>query len=236
MENNNILEDLDKLQSEALSALDRLTSYDSLQEWRVLYMGRRGSLTTVLRQLGSLSPDERRTVGAAGNKLKNILEERLSTAEQRVKDAELHELASSVGLDVTLPGRPVVAGRLHPSTQIVREICAAFVSMGFQVSEGPEVEWDKYNFEKLNIPKDHPARDMWDTLWIDYKDENGNLPMLLRTHTSPMQIRLMEDAAPPLRVLIPGKCYRYEATDATHESQFYQIEGLAVDEGITFAD
>lgn len=236
MENNNILEDLDKLQSEALSALDKLTSYDSLQEWRVLYMGRRGSLTAVLRQLGSLSPDERKTVGAAGNKLKTILEECLSSAEQRVKDAELHELASGAGLDVTLPGRPVVAGRLHPSTQIVREICTAFVSMGFQVSEGPEVEWDKYNFEKLNIPKDHPARDMWDTLWIDYKDENGNLPMLLRTHTSPMQIRLMEDATPPLRVLIPGKCYRYEATDATHESQFYQIEGLAVDEGITFAD
>ena len=236
MENNNILEDLDKLQSEALSALDKLTSYDSLQEWRVLYMGRRGSLTTVLRQLGSLSPDERKIVGAAGNKLKNILEERLAAAEQRVEDAELHELASGVGLDVTLPGRPVVAGRLHPSTQIVREICSAFVSMGFQVSEGPEVEWDKYNFEKLNIPKDHPARDMWDTLWIDYKDEGGNLPMLLRTHTSPMQARYMEYSQPPIRVLVPGKCYRYEATDATHESQFYQIEGLAVDEGITFAD
>ena len=199
-------------------------------------MGRRGSLTTVLRQLGSLSPDERKIVGAAGNKLKNILEERLSAAEQRVKDAELHELASGVGLDVTLPGRPVVAGRLHPSTQIVREICSSFVSMGFQVSEGPEVEWDKYNFEMLNIPKDHPARDMFDTLWIDYNDPTGKQSMLLRTHTSPMQARTMERMSPPIRVVVPGKVYRYEATDSTHEWHFSQVEGLAVDKGITFAD
>jgi phenylalanyl-tRNA synthetase alpha chain len=108
--------------------------------------------------------------------------------------------------------------------------------MGFQVVEGPEVEWDQYNFEMLNIPRDHPARDMWDTLWIDDVDEHGERPMLLRTHTSPMQIRVMENTQPPVRVLVPGKCYRYEATDATHESQFYQVEGLAVDEGITFAD
>jgi phenylalanyl-tRNA synthetase alpha chain len=108
--------------------------------------------------------------------------------------------------------------------------------MGFQVVEGPEVEWDHYNFEMLNIPKDHPARDMWDTLWIDHVNEQGERPMLLRTHTSPMQVRIMESKEPPIRVLVPGKCYRYEATDATHESQFYQVEGLAVDEGITFAD
>ncbi len=153
-----------------------------------------------------------------------------------MREAELKTMAEQGRLDVTLPGRPVSLGRLHPTTQIVREICAAFVSMGFQVVEGPEVEWDHYNFEMLNIPKDHPARDMWDTLWIDHVDEQGEQSMLLRTHTSPMQVRIMENSEPPVRMLVPGKCYRYEATDATHESQFYQVEGLAVDEGITFAD
>ena len=108
--------------------------------------------------------------------------------------------------------------------------------MGFEIVVGPEVEWDHYNFEKLNIPKDHPARDMWDTLWIDYENENREKSMLMRTHTSPMQVRIMENSQPPLRVLVPGKCYRYEATDATHESQFYQVEGLVVDQGITYAD
>ncbi|MFH1486162.1 MAG: phenylalanine--tRNA ligase subunit alpha, partial [Chloroflexota bacterium] len=134
------------------------------------------------------------------------------------------------------PGRRPLLGRLHPVTQMVREICAAFVSMGFQVVEGPEVEWDYYNFEALNIPKDHPARDMWDTFWMDAKNEQGERDMLLRTHTSPMQIRVMEKTRPPVRVVVPGKCYRYEATDATHESMLYQIEGLAVDKNITLAD
>jgi phenylalanyl-tRNA synthetase alpha chain len=124
-------------------------------------------------------------------------------------------------------------GGLHPTTQMVRQICAAFSDMGFSVVEGPEVEWDYYNFEALNIPRDHPARDMWDTLWIDPEAER---PMLLRTHTSPMQVRVMEQTRPPVRVVVPGRCYRYEATDATHESIFYQVEGLVVDEGITFAD
>jgi phenylalanyl-tRNA synthetase alpha chain len=118
---------------------------------------------------------------------------------------------------------------------MLREACAVFAAMGFEVVEGPEVEWDYYNFEALNIPRDHPARDMWATLWIDYQNEAGERPMLLRTHTSPMQIRFMEKRQPPIRVLMPGKVYRYEATDATHESMFYQIEGLAVDKGISMA-
>src|SRR5262249_39725690 len=138
-------------------------------------------------------------------------------------------------IDVTLPGRPVPVGRLHPTTQVVRRVCATFQSMGFQVVEGPEVELDYYNFEALKIPKDHPARDMWDTLWIagEHEDDRG---VLLRTHTSPMQVRVMENTQPPVRVVVPGRCYRFEATDATHESIFYQIEGLAVDKGISMAD
>ena len=135
-----------------------------------------------------------------------------------------------------MPGRPVATGRLHPTTQIMREICGAFAGMGFQIVEGPEVEWDKYNFEMLNIPRDHPARDTWNSLWIDQRNQEGELNMLLRTHTSPMQARVMEQMEPPVRVIVPGKCYRYEATDPTHEWHFFQCEGLAVDEGITFAD
>ena len=175
-------------------------------------------------------------MGSAGNHTKGLLEEEFSSKEREIKEAQLHRLTGQEPLDVTLPGRPIGIGRLHPTTQIVREICTAFTSMGFQVVEGPEVEWDRYNFEMLNIPKDHPARDMWNTLWIDYQDENGEYPLLLRTHTSPMQARVMESTQPPVRVIVPGKCYRYEATDATHEWHFYQVEGLAVDEGITFAD
>ena len=231
-----LLKNLDELQARALKELEESASSEALEQWRVAFLGRRGELTQVLRGLSSIAPEERRTVGAAANKVKDVLEERLAGAEEAVKAIHLKALAEQGRIDVTLPGRTLPVGRLHPTTQMVREICDAFVSMGFQIVEGPEVEWGRYNFEMLNIPKDHPARDMWDTLWIDYQDENGERPMLLRTHTSPMQIRTMESSQPPIRVVVPGKCYRYEATDATHEWHFYQIEGLAVDEGITFAD
>ena len=231
-----LLKDLQELQARALTALEEPASSAALERWRVAFLGRRGELTQALRGLASIAQEERRVVGAAANGVKAVLEERLASAEESVKAAQLAALAEQGRIDVTLPGRPLSLGRLHPTTQIVREICDAFVSMGFQVVEGPEVEWDRYNFEMLNIPKDHPARDMWDTLWIDYRDENGERPMLLRTHTSPVQIRTMESSQPPIRIVAPGKCYRYEATDATHEWHFYQVEGLAVDEGITFAD
>ena len=234
-----LLRNLEELQSRALDELGSSKSPDAIELWRVAYLGRRGELTQVLRGLGPLAPEDRRAVGAAANNVKAVLEEHLAQAEDALKGAALQLLAERSQFDVTLPGRPMRLGRLHPTTQILREICSAFVSMGFQVVEGPEVEWDHYNFEMLNIPKDHPARDMWDTLWIDADGkggEDGESPMLLRTHTSPMQIRIMESNKPPLRVVVPGKCYRYEATDQTHESQFYQVEGLAVDEGITFAD
>ncbi|MDA0988716.1 MAG: phenylalanine--tRNA ligase subunit alpha [Chloroflexi bacterium] len=236
MTTDNLLRNLEELQAKALDDLKASSSQEAVEQWRVAYMGRRGELTQVLRGLAPLAPEERRIVGAAANKVKALLEEGLAGAEDAIKSAALQAMAEQGRIDVTLPGRPVPLGRLHPTTQILREICAAFVSMGFQVVEGPEVEWDHYNFEMLNIPKDHPARDMWDTLWVDHVDEQGERPMLLRTHTSPMQIHTMENTEPPIRVLVPGKCYRYEATDATHESQFYQVEGLAVDEGITFAD
>ncbi len=229
-------ERIDALKSRALEALASTSDPPALDEWRIVYLGRRGELTQLLRSLGSLPADERPRIGAAANAVRAILQEALTEREDALKGAEAQAAGPGTSIDVTLPGWPIPRGGLHPTTRVVREICAAFGSMGFSVVEGPEIEWDRYNFEMLNIPKDHPARDMWDTLWIDYENEDGERPMLLRTHTSPMQARIMESTAPPVRVVIPGKCYRYEATDPRHEWHFYQIEGLAVDRGITMTD
>ena len=209
---------------------------EELENWRVLYLGRKSRLTSILRSLKELPEEERRRVGALANKARALLEQALAEKEERLRESRISGLAREEQLDVTRPGRLLALGRLHPVTQMLREICDTFVAMGFQIVEGPEVEWDRYNFELLNIPRDHPARDMWNTFWVDYQDEKGEHPMLLRTHTSPMQARIMERMKPPVRVIVPGKCYRYEATDATHEWHFYQVEGLAVDKGITFAD
>ena len=230
-----MLEKVEELKAKALHELEVVDSQDAFQKWRITYLGRRGALTQILRGLGSLPQEERKAVGALANEVKELLEESLAQKEKAMEETELAKDLSQ-RIDVTLPGQSVALGGLHPTTQMVREICQAFVSMGFDIVEGPEVEWDYYNFEALNIPQGHPARDMWDTLWIDFQNEKGERPMLLRTHTSPMQIRYMEKHRPPVRVVVPGKCYRYEATDATHEWHFYQVEGLAVDDGITFAD
>ena len=227
---------IEELREEAIKELEALTTPESLDAWRVSYLGRKGRLTAILRSIGGLPPEQRRSVGSLGNQARVTLEDRLSERAQSLKEATMGRLVEEDRIDVTLPGRPIATGRLHPTTQIVREICNAFVAMGFQIVEGPEVEWDKYNFEMLNIPRDHPARDMWNSLWIDHRNQEGEHDMLLRTHTSPMQARVMERMQPPVRVIVPGKCYRYEATDPTHEWHFYQVEGLAVDDGITFAD
>ncbi|MBM3934567.1 MAG: phenylalanine--tRNA ligase subunit alpha [SAR202 cluster bacterium] len=227
---------VEQLRAQAIKELEAAGSIEEVERWRVGYLGRSGKVTQVLRGLGGLSPEERRSVGAAANQVKAALEEALAAREKAVRETELVSRVERERIDVTLPGWPVPHGGLHPTTRMLREICEAFRGMGFAVEEGPEIEWDRYNFDALNIPKDHPARDMWDTLWIDHTDEAGYRPMLLRTHTSPMQARIMEKQQPPIRVVIPGKCYRYEATDATHEWHFYQIEGLVVDKGVTFAD
>lgn len=230
--------DLKQLSEDALSALQVLDTSDpgAVEKWRVEFLGRNGRLTTVLRGLGALPAEQRREAGAAANSLKEQLEQRL---EEKRTQAVAAQAALAESLDISLPGRRMRRGRLHPSTQIIREICSAFNEMGFQTVEGPEVEWERYNFDLLNIPRDHPARDKWDTIWID-QPETRRPPdgqrILLRTHTSPMQGRVMERQQPPVRVIVPGKCYRFEATDATHEWQFHQVEGLVVDEGVTFAD
>ena len=223
-------ENLNTLESEALAEL-RAADGAGLDAWRLRYLGRKGRLTAVLRGLRALPPDARRAVGADANRLKGRLEGALEERREALRQATLAGTAEAA-VDVTLPARPRSRGRLHPITRTLRDVERAFRDMGFEVVEGPEVEWDSYNFERLRIPKDHPARDMWDTLWIDFERE-GERPMLLRTHTSPMQVRFMEQHQPPIRVIVPGACYRYEATDATHEWMVTQVEGLVVDEGIT---
>ena len=222
-------ESVEQLREAAVSALNAADSTEQIESWRVDFLGRKGRLTALLRGLGSLEIEERKIVGAAANLLRSDLD---SLYEERDRQAKLSD-APVGSLDVTLPGRKPALGGLHPSTQMIREITQAFNEMGFQTVEGPEVELEKYNFDMLNIPAGHPARDQWDTIWVDSEKYDD---VLLRTHTSPMQARVMENNDPPIRVVVPGKCYRYESTDSTHEWHFNQVEGLAVDEGITFAD
>ena len=231
-----MLSELEQIKAKATAELDGIDTLEALEAWRVRYLGKKGSLTSILRGLGALPIEERRAIGTVANEVKAILQSNFERKEEALKETAQAVALGKSRIDVTLPGYPISLGRLHPTTQILREVCNIFTSMGFLVVEGPDVEWDYYNFEALNIPKDHPARDMWATLWIDFQTEGGERPMLLRTHTSPMQIRIMEKTRPPIRVVVPGKVYRYEATDATHESMFYQVEGLAVDEGITMSD
>ena len=230
-----VLQQIEELRVKALGELGGIGGVKELESWRVRYLGKKSQLTEFLHSLVTLPLSERRAVGASANKLKADLENSLSRKEQALSK-QLAASTEQEGIDISLPGRPLPMGRLHPITQVINEINDIFISMGFQVVEGPEVEWDYYNFEALNIPKEHPARDTMATLWIDYKTGGGERSMLLRTHTSPMQIRVMEKVRPPLRIVVPGKVYRYEATDATHIPMFHQIEGLAVDEGITMAD
>ena len=227
--------DLDALAREARAGLAAAEDEAALEAWRVATLGRSGALTSVLRGVAALPPERRREAGRAANALKRELEAALGGRREALRAVALASRAGEGALDVTLPGRRRRRGGLHPVTQTLRDILDAFAGMGYSVVEGPEVELDEYNFTRLRIPEDHPARDMWDTFWID-EEVGGARPLLLRTHTSPMQVRYMETHEPPLRIAVPGRCYRYEATDATHEWMMTQVELLAVDEGVSLAD
>jgi len=224
--------DLETIWQKARSELACAGDVNTLDAWRLAYLGRQGAVTQVLRLLGDLPVEERRTVGARANDLKRELERALAERAEELERSAIAEI-ESVALDVTLPGRKGPVGRLHPISQTMRDILSSLTEMGFQVAEGPEVEWEYYNFEALRIPEHHPARDSQDTFWLDFR-KDGKRNMLLRTQTSPMQIRFMEAHQPPIRVAVPGRVYRYEATDATHEWMITQVELLAVDEGINF--
>jgi phenylalanyl-tRNA synthetase alpha chain len=223
-----------QLRIDALAALAGASDEKALAGWHVEFLGRKGRLTGVLRGLAGLAVEERRTQGAAANALKGELETAHEARAEALRRASLEASIETGKLDVTLPPRPHRRGGLHPVTRTLRSILDAFRSMGFSVYEGPEVELDYYNFEALRIPADHPARDMWDTMWVD-EQSDGRRPMLLRTHTSPAQIRVMERHAPPIRVAVPGRAYRFEATDMTHEWMMTQVEILAIDEGLSLA-
>ena len=229
-----MLQQLEELKSKALQELESINNFKELDSWRVHYLGKKSSLTTILRGLATLPLDERKTVGARANQVKINLEDSLRQKEPSLREAQLAAGRQREVIDITLPGRPLPAGRLHPITQTLNEICDIFISMGFQVVEGPDVERDYYNFEALNIPEEHPARDNMSTCWVEAN--SGERPMLLRTHTTAVTARVIKDMEPPIRVIEPGKVYRYEASDATHVPMFHQIDGLAVDKGITMAD
>jgi phenylalanyl-tRNA synthetase alpha chain len=230
-----MIKQLKELKQKAAQELEAVTQAKELEAWRIRYLGKKSQLTTILRGLAKLPLEERKKVGALANQIKASLEESLEQKGQLLKQTKLATAGEGL-IDITLPGRPLPTGRLHPITQTLTEICDIFVSMGFQVVEGPEVEWDYYNFEALNIPKHHPARDTMATLWVDAETESGKGNMLLRTHTTAVDIRVMEKMSPPIRVVMPGKVYRYEASDATHTPMFHQIDGLAIDKGITMAE
>jgi len=218
--------DLEKIKNKALSELEKASTAEAIDAISIRYLGRKGAVTQYLRNISSLPEQERPAAGKSANQVKKILESALKTAKERLENGRGE--SESAGIDVTLPGRPAPRGALHPITQINRRICDIFVRMGFDIAEGPEVESDYYNFEALNIPPYHPARDMQDTFYI-----SDNI--VLRTHTSPIQVRMMEQYAPPIRVVAPGKVYRCDS-DLTHTPMFHQIEGLLVDEKVSFGD
>ncbi len=225
-----ILGKLDSLEAFARLALDAATDDAALEHVRVRYLGRKGDLAAILRGLADLDPAQRPEVGKRANEVKQRLEAALAARREALL-VTARAAAESERVDVTLPGRPIPMGRLHPSTQILRRICQIFADMGFQIYRSPDVETEEMNFELLNIPAHHPARDMWDTF---YTTEEG---ILLRTHTSPGQIRVMRESCPhPIRVILPGMCYRYEQITARSEIQFHQVEGLAVGRHVTMTN
>ncbi|MDD5953212.1 MAG: phenylalanine--tRNA ligase subunit alpha [Oscillospiraceae bacterium] len=220
---------LERIRQDALKELEEAKEQLSLENLRVKYLGKKGELTAILKQMGKLSAEERPVIGQLANEVRSSIESFLSERAEELKAQALQHRLEKEKIDVTMPGIPCDMGHKHPLTIVLDEIKEIFIGMGFEIVEGPEVETDYYNFEALNTPKNHPARDTQDTFYI-----NENI--VLRTQTSPVQIRTMEKQKPPVRVISPGRVYRSDAVDATHSPLFHQIEGLVVDKGITFAD
>ncbi len=220
---------IQQIRDRAEQALAGKLDLDKLEQLRIQYLGKKGELTAVLKGMGKLSKEERPVIGALVNEAKSYLEDEIDKKKAEIQADMLNKKLEREVIDVTMPGKSHIAGRRHPLTQVLTELENIFIGMGFEIAEGPEVETDYYNFEALNLPKDHPARDTQDTFYIT---ENT----LLRTQTSPMQIRVMENKKPPIRIIAPGRVYRSDAVDATHSPVFHQIEGLVVDKGVTMAD
>lgn len=220
---------LEQIQKSADELIAAAQSAAQVEELRVRFLGKKGELTAILKQMGKLSPEERPVVGALANEVREAITQDITARTKELQEAQLQQRLLEETMDVTLPGERPVQGKRHPFEKVLRELKEIFLGMGFDVVSGPEVELDHYNFEMLNMPKSHPARDTQDTFYIT---EN----VLLRTQTSPMQIRTMEKTKPPIRIICPGRVYRSDAVDATHSPIFHQIEGLVVDENVTFSD
>lgn len=222
-------EQLESIREAARQELAKIESRAGLDAARVRFLGKKGELTAVLKQMGKLTAEERPVIGQLANEVRAYIEQIVETREKELKAEETARQLENERIDVTMPGKCRPLGHKHPLSIVLDEVKEIFLGMGFEVATGPEVEWDYYNFEALNIPPDHPARDTQDTFYITEK-------MLLRTQTSPVQIRVMEQQKPPIRMLAPGRVFRKDEADATHSPMFHQIEGLVVDEGITMGD
>lgn len=222
--------DLETLRADAIVAIEAAPDGATVEALELDVLGKKGRLTGVLRGIGALSAEDRPRVGAIANTVRSEIEAALARRGSALRGSELEARIADETVDVTTPGRPIRRGTLHPSIESMREITRIFEQFGFVAYESPEIEDDRTNFQMLNIPPDHPARDLWDTLYVDVEGR------LLRTHTSPGQIRVMQTEKPPIRALLPGRCFRYEAVDASHASEFFQVEGLMIDEGTTMAD
>ena len=225
-------EQLEKIRQEALGALESVKDAGELDALRVRFLGKKGELTGVLKTMGKLSAEERPVMGQAANNVRAAIEEKIETVRAELKEKAMEARLEAEAIDVTIPGTPVQLGHRHPMNKALDEAKDIFISMGFKILDGPEVELADYNFTKLNIAENHPSRDRSDTFYVTDDEE-----VLLRTQTSPMQIRAMEAIGqPPIRILAPGRVYRKDEVDATHSPMFHQIEGMAIDKGITMAD
>ncbi len=222
-------EQLNNIKMLAEQALSNISSIQELEDVRIKYLGKKGALTSVLRGMGALSKEERPVIGQLANEVRNYLEEKIESAKTAFLQKEKELKLKQEVIDVTMPGKKRNLGKKHPLTLVLDELKDIFIGMGFEIAEGPEIELDYYNFEALNIPKNHPARDTQDTFYI-----NDNI--VLRTQTSPVQIRVMEKTKPPIRIISPGRVYRSDAVDATHSPVFHQIEGLVIDKKVTMGD
>jgi len=222
-------EQLNEIKIRAEKELSDIKSMADLESFRLKYLGKKGELTTLLRGMGALSPEERPVIGQLANEIRAFIEERIEKTKKDIALIERNEKLSKETIDVTIPGKRKKLGKMHPLSIVMEEIKDVFIGLGYEIAEGPEVELDYYNFEALNLPKNHPARDVQDTFYI-----NENI--LLRTQTSPVQIRVMEKQKPPIKIICPGRVYRSDAVDATHSPIFHQVEGLVVDKGITMGD
>ena len=218
-----------KIKSLAKDELSKVNDTKALEEIRVKFLGKKGELTSILKQMGKLSAEERPVIGQLANQVRAEIEESITNRVKEIKALMLEKKLKDEELDVTLPGTKTTIGKLHPLNIVLNEIEDIFMGMGFDIADGPEVEYDYYNFEALNLPPDHPARDTQDTFYI-----TDNI--LLRTQTSSVQVHVMEEKKPPIRIISPGRVYRSDAVDATHSPLFHQIEGLVVDKGITMSD